>query len=70
MNWSKLAATLLSFIGAIAAMPYELGQVALLFPPAYKPWFAFGGFLAAAIIRSINSNEKPPTPPADLPPNR
>lgn len=70
MNWTKLSAALASFVTVLAMMPYELGQIATVFPPAWKPYLTVIGALATVFLRLYNSNEKPPTPPSDLPPNR
>jgi len=69
-NWkttvSGIGAALMSLLGAIAALPYSLGEVATILPPVWKSRVAIGGFIAAFALKTINSiaqkDAAPPTP--------
>ena len=68
-NWkttlSGIGAAIMSLLGAIAALPYSLGDVSTIIPPVCKTRVAVGGFLAAFILKAINSivqKDAAPTP--------
>lgn len=67
MNLTKILAALTSFLTVIAALPYELGEVATLFPPEWKVRIAVAGALATAILRILGNV---PAKPADKPPGK
>lgn len=70
MNWNKALADIASCIALLAAMPYELGQLATLFPPQWKPWLAGVGAAAAIFLRLYNARHPQPPTNENLPPNR
>lgn len=69
-NWkttvSGIGAAIMSLLGAIAALPYSLGEVATILPPVWKTHVAIGAFAASFILKTINSivqkDAAPPTP--------
>ena len=69
-NWkttlSGIGAALMSLLGAIAALPYSLGDVSTIIPPVWKTRVAIGAFAASFILKTINSivqkDAAPPTP--------
>jgi hypothetical protein len=58
-NWkttiSGIGAALTSALTAIAALPYQLGDVATIIPPAWKARVTIAGIIATVILKSINS---------------
>jgi len=58
-NWkttlSGIGAALTSALVAIAALPYQLGDVATIIPPAWKARVVVAGLVATVILRTINA---------------
>jgi hypothetical protein len=58
-NWkttlSGIGAALMSLLGAIAALPYSLGDVSTLIAPQWKARIAVASFIAAFVLKAINS---------------
>lgn len=58
-NWkttiSGTGAALMAMLGAFAALPYSLGEIAAILPPEWKLRITIGGFISAFILRTINS---------------
>jgi hypothetical protein len=58
-NWkttlSGIGAALTSALTAIAALPYQLGDVATIIPPAWKTRVVVAGLIATIILKSVNS---------------
>lgn len=58
-NWrttvSGIGAAIFGFLTILAALPYELGAVANIFPPQWKVRIALYGAIAAAILKVWNS---------------
>lgn len=47
------------FLTVLAALPYELGSIATVIPPDWKPWVALSGLIAKLILSEIkNSNSQ------------
>jgi hypothetical protein len=55
INWRSLGAAFFAAVTMLAALPYTLGDLATVIPPAAKPWVAGISLVAAFILRSINS---------------
>ena len=59
-NWkttlSGIGAALTSALTAIAALPYQLGDVATIIPPAWKTRVVVAGLIATVILKSINAS--------------
>lgn len=64
MNWKQVASAITSSLTVLAALPYQLGEIAVLIPPDWKPWVAGIGLGATTILRIWNG-AKPPTPPEE-----
>ena len=56
MNKVKLASAFTSFLTVIAALPYELGEAAMLIPPAWKAPVALASAIATIILRSFTAS--------------
>ena len=58
-NWkttlSGILAALTSALTAIAALPYQLGDVATIIPADWKARVTVAGIVATVILKSINS---------------
>jgi hypothetical protein len=58
-NWkttlSGIGAALTSALTAIAALPYQLGDIATIIPPVWKARVTIAGIVATVILKSINS---------------
>ena len=58
-NWkttlSGIGAALTSALTVIAALPYQLGDVATLIAPEWKAKVAVAGLVATTILRVMNS---------------
>lgn len=58
-NWkttlSGILAALTSALTAIAALPYQLGDVATIIPAEWKARVTVAGIVATVILKSINS---------------
>jgi len=59
-NWkttlSGIGAALTSALTAIAALPYQLGDVATIIPPAWKARVVVAGIIATVIFKTINAS--------------
>ena len=51
--WTGLGAAFASLLGGLAALPYTLGEISEIIPPAWKPRIAIAGFVAAFILRTF-----------------
>ena len=55
----------------LAALPYQLGDVATIIPAAWKPVIALAGVIASAVLGAIRpympSPHAPTTPPEQTP---
>lgn len=49
LDYATLALTVL------AALPYELGTIATVIPPAWKPWVVFAGIVAKLILSEVKN---------------
>lgn len=58
LSWSNVSAALLALVTLLAAVPYEAGWVATLFPPAAKPWIFIIGAGSTAVVRLIGGDKK------------
>ena len=56
MNKVKLTAAFTSFLTVLAALPYELGEAAMLIPPAWKAPVALSAAIATIILRSFTAS--------------
>lgn len=58
-NWkttvSGVGASLFALLTALAALPYQLGDVATIIPAAYKEHIFIGGAIATVILKVWNS---------------
>jgi hypothetical protein len=58
-NWkttlSGIGAALTSALTVIAGLPYQLGDVATIIPPAWKTRVVVAGLIATIILKSVNS---------------
>ena len=56
---SQVGVALTSAITVLAALPYQLGDVANIIPPAWKAKVVVGGIISSFILRVINgANQK------------
>ena len=59
-NWkttlSGIGAALTSALTAIAALPYQLGDVATIIPPAWKARVVIAGIISTVILKAINAS--------------
>lgn len=57
-NWrtaaSQIGVALFSLLTVLAALPYQLGDVSLIIPPAWKSRVFIVGAIATALLRVIN----------------
>lgn len=51
---------LTAFLTILAALPYELGTVAEVFPPDWKKHIAITGAIATVVLRLIKRAQVPP----------
>ncbi len=62
INWKIVAATLTSALTVLAALPYTLGDVATIIPPAWKSKIVIAGLVATTVLRLVNTKMvSPPT---------
>lgn len=58
-NWrttlSGIGAAAMAALGGIAALPYQLGDVALIIPPEWKARVTVASIVAAFVLRVIQS---------------
>jgi hypothetical protein len=52
---SGIGAALTSTLTVIAALPYQLGDLATIIPPEYKSRVVIAGLIATTILRVMNS---------------
>lgn len=57
MNTPRLIAAFTSFLTVLAALPYELGEAAMLIPPKWKATVAITAALATVILRAFNATK-------------
>jgi hypothetical protein len=62
INWKIVAATLTSTLTILAALPYSLGDLAAIIPPAIKGYVVTVGLIATTVLRLWNT-KMPETPP-------
>jgi hypothetical protein len=55
INWKLLGAAIFSALTLLAALPYSLGDLATVIPPAWKPTMFLVSFSAALILRAWNA---------------
>jgi Signal peptidase, peptidase S26 len=55
INWKQLAAAFTSVLTLSAALPYSLGELAIIIPPKFKGWVALAGLVATTILRTLNA---------------
>jgi hypothetical protein len=60
INWKIVAATLTSTLTILAALPYSLGDLATIVPPAAKGYVVTVGLIATTILRIWNTKIEPP----------
>ena len=51
----NVAAAFTSFLTVLAALPYELGELATVFPPSWKAPIALTGAIATLILRAVGN---------------
>lgn len=76
INWKTFSASLTAFLTVLAALPYELGDVATIIPAEWKAHVAIAAAFATMVLRLLKSGtdqtplpEKRPNPElVDLPP--
>ncbi len=62
INWKAIGAALASTLTILAALPYQLGELATIVPPAWKPTIVALGLVATIILRVWNAAKPPPAP--------
>jgi hypothetical protein len=68
-NVTDILTAIASVLTVLAALPYELGDVATIIPPSWKPHVALVGVIATVALRIIRpflpspNTPKPPTAP-------
>jgi len=55
INWKQLAAAFTSVLTLSAALPYSLGELAIIIPPKFKGWVVLAGLVATTILRTLNA---------------
>jgi hypothetical protein len=70
INWKIVGATLTSALAALSALPYTLGDLATVIPPAYKAKVFTASLIATAILRLWNTQMVTPQPPSQQPPQK
>lgn len=66
-KYIKIASVITGGLTMISVAPYELGQVADVFPPQVKKWAVILGTAATVILRIIGHVMPPaPVPPAPV----
>lgn len=63
INWKIVAATLTSSLTVLAALPYQLGDIATIIPPNWKSKVVVAGLVATTILRIVNTKITLPQPP-------
>ena len=53
LPWCKISATLTSALAAVAALPYQLGDISTLIPPEWKAKVTAASIIATVILRLI-----------------
>lgn len=53
-RWTGVGVALFSFVTALAALPYQLGDIATIIPPEWKAKVTAVGLGAAFVLRIIN----------------
>lgn len=70
-NWkttlSGIGVAFMSALAAIAALPYQLGDMSTIIPPAWKARVTAAAITAAFILRVINSMATADVKPAPSP---
>lgn len=59
INWRSIGAAVFSALTILAALPYQLGELATIIPVNWKPTIVAIGLVATVILRSLNSVRKP-----------
>ncbi len=60
INWTIVGATLTSALTILAALPYQLGDLATIIPPEWKPKVVAAGLIATTVLRIWNTRTKTP----------
>ena len=67
INWKIVAATLTSSLTILAALPYQLGDLATIIPPEWKSKVVIAGLVATTILRLVNTKLTVPAQPTAPP---
>jgi len=62
INWRSVGAAIAAGLTMLAALPYQLGDLATVIPPAWKAKVVVVGLVASVGLRLWNSIQ-PPKPP-------
>lgn len=54
-TWSGILSGLTAALTMLAALPYDLGQIAEIIPSEYKPYVTGAGIVATFVLRVINA---------------
>lgn len=65
INWKIVGATLTSLLTMLAALPYQLGDLATIIPPDWKAKVFVVGAIATVVLRLWNTNMGAPQPPTN-----
>ena len=65
VNWKIVSSTIISALTILAALPYQLGDLATIIPPSWKPIVVGTGLVATVALRVWNAAtiHQPPNPP-------
>jgi len=65
-TWAAIGSALMSLLAVIAALPYTMGEAALIIPSEYKQTVAISAAIAAAILKvvqgAVSADAKPTLP--------
>lgn len=62
VNWKQIGAGIASALTILAALPYQLGDLATIIPPSWKPTIVALGLIATVALRVWNAATTPPKP--------
>lgn len=68
INWKQVGAAIASTLTILAALPYQLGDLATIIPPSLKPTIVTLGLISTVALRVWNAAKPPPAPPPTPPP--
>jgi len=60
INWKQVGVAVASVLAALSALPYSLGDIATVIPPAWKPKLFVVSAAAAIALRLWNAATIPP----------